>query len=88
MHLTDDAKNVRHSPCVKPPSGYAFLLTLTEGLAEAAVRYPIGVTGIINDVTIESSVKMVDVKQKIEDAFQRQARLDAKDAPRTDAARL
>jgi osmotically-inducible protein OsmY len=48
-------------------------------VAEAAVRYLMGVTGIINNLTIKSSVKMVDVKQKIEDAFQRQARLDAKD---------
>jgi osmotically-inducible protein OsmY len=48
-------------------------------VAEAAVRYLMGVTGILNNLTIKSSVKMVDVKQKIEDAFQRQARLDAKE---------
>lgn len=48
-------------------------------VAEAAVRYLMGVTAIINDITIKPSVKMVDVKQKIEDAFQRQARFDAKD---------
>ena len=48
-------------------------------VAEAAVRYLLGVTAIHNNLTIKPSVKMVDVKQKIEDAFQRQARLDAKD---------
>jgi len=48
-------------------------------VAEAAVRYLMGVTAILNNLTIKASVKMVDVKQKIEDAFQRQARLDAKD---------
>jgi len=48
-------------------------------VAEAAVRYLLGVTAILNNITIKPSVKMVDVKQKIEDAFQRQARLDAKD---------
>jgi len=47
--------------------------------AEAAVRYLMGVTGILNGMTIMPSVKMEDVKQKIEDAFQRQERLDAKD---------
>src|SRR5450631_1254837 len=41
-------------------------------VAEAAVRYLLGVTGILNDLTIEPPVKMLDVKQKIEDAFQRQ----------------
>jgi len=48
-------------------------------VAEAAVRYLLGVTAILNNLTIKPSVKMVDVKRKIEDAFQRQARLDAKD---------
>jgi osmotically-inducible protein OsmY len=48
-------------------------------VAEAAVRYLLGVTGILNNLGINPAVKMVDVKQKIEDAFQRQARLDAKD---------
>lgn len=48
-------------------------------VAEAAVRYLLGVTGILNDITIKPPVKMVDVKQKIEDAFQRQAQFDAKD---------
>jgi osmotically-inducible protein OsmY len=47
--------------------------------AESAVRYLLGVKGIINDITVKPSIKMIDVKQKIEDAFQRQARLDAKD---------
>lgn len=48
-------------------------------LAEAAVRHLLGVSGILNDITIKSSVEMADVKHKIEDAFQRQARFDAKD---------
>jgi osmotically-inducible protein OsmY len=48
-------------------------------VAEAAVRYLLGVTGILNNLTIKPSVEVVDVKRKIEDAFQRQARLDAKD---------
>jgi osmotically-inducible protein OsmY len=47
-------------------------------VAEAAVRYLLGVTGILNNLSIKPSVEMVDVKKKIEDAFQRQARLDAK----------
>jgi len=47
--------------------------------AEAAVRYLLGVTGIINNITIKTTAKLVDVKRRIEDAFQRQARLDAKD---------
>lgn len=49
------------------------------GAAERAVLYLLGVTGISNEITIRPNVKMADVKQKIEDAFQRQARLDAKD---------
>ncbi len=48
-------------------------------VAEAAVRYLMGVTGILNDLTIKPSVKMADIKQKIEAALQRQANLDAKD---------
>lgn len=47
--------------------------------AETTVRYLLGVKGIINDITVKPSIKMIDVKQKIEEAFQRQARLDAKD---------
>jgi osmotically-inducible protein OsmY len=50
-----------------------------KSVAEAAVRYLLGVTGISNEVTVKPSVKIADVKQKIEDALQRQARLDAKD---------
>lgn len=47
--------------------------------AETAVRYLLGVKGIINEITVKPSIKMIDVKQKIEEAFQRQARLDARD---------
>jgi osmotically-inducible protein OsmY len=39
----------------------------------------LGVKGIINDITVKPSIKMIDVKQKIEEAFQRQARLDSKE---------
>lgn len=48
-------------------------------VAEAAVRNLLGVAGITNEIAIKPNVKMVDVKQKIEDAFQRQAHFDAKD---------
>lgn len=48
-------------------------------VAEAAVRYLLGVTGVMNNLTIKTNVKMTDVKQKIEAAFQRQAHFDAKD---------
>jgi osmotically-inducible protein OsmY len=48
-------------------------------VAESVVRYLMGVTGISNEITIKPSVTMVDVKQKIEEAFLRQARFDAKD---------
>lgn len=48
-------------------------------VAETAVRYLLGVTGVVNNLTIKTSVKMTDVKAKIEAAFQRQARFDAKD---------
>jgi len=47
--------------------------------AETTVRYLLGVKGIINDITVKPSIKMIDVKQKIEEAFQRQARLDSKE---------
>lgn len=48
-------------------------------VAEAAVRYLLGVTGVINNITIKTNVKMADVKKQIEAAFQRQAQFDAKD---------
>ncbi len=48
-------------------------------VAEAAVRYLMGVTGILNDLTIKPPIKMADIKQKIEAALQRQANLDAND---------
>jgi osmotically-inducible protein OsmY len=47
--------------------------------AENAVRHLIGVKGVINDIAVTSSVKVNDVKVKIEDAFKRHALLDAKD---------
>jgi osmotically-inducible protein OsmY len=48
-------------------------------VAEAAVRYILGVTGVVNNLTIKTSVKMADVKKEIEAAFLRQAVFDAKD---------
>jgi osmotically-inducible protein OsmY len=50
-----------------------------KSVAEGEVRYLMGVTGITDEITVRPSVKMIDVKQKIEDAFERQARFDAKD---------
>ena len=46
--------------------------------AENAVRYLMGVKGVTNNITVTSLIKVGDVKQKIEDAFKRQAVLDAK----------
>jgi osmotically-inducible protein OsmY len=48
-------------------------------VAESAVRYLLGVKGVINDIEVRPEVKAKDVKQKIQSAFQRQATLDAKD---------
>lgn len=48
-------------------------------VAEGAVRYLLGVKGVINNIEVRSEVKATDVKQKIQSAFQRQASLDAKD---------
>ena len=46
--------------------------------AENAVRYLTGVKGVANQIKVTSTVKPTDVKQKIEEAFKRQAVLDAK----------
>ena len=47
--------------------------------AENTVRYLMGVRGVGNQIKVTPSVEATDVKQKIEDAFKRQAILDAKD---------
>ncbi len=47
--------------------------------AEDAVRYLMGVRGVSNEITVKPTVEVMDVKQKIEDAFRRHALLDAKD---------
>lgn len=47
--------------------------------AESVVRNLIGVKGVTNDIIIASTIKVADVKQKIEEAFKRHALLDAKD---------
>ena len=43
--------------------------------AEDAVRHLIGVSGVINSITIKPPVKAVEVKNRIEDALKRNARL-------------
>jgi osmotically-inducible protein OsmY len=48
-------------------------------LAENTVRNLMGVKGVIDNITVAATVKAADVKQKIEDAFKRNAVLDAKD---------
>ena len=55
--------------------GYGFQKTS----AENAVRNLIGVKGVINDITVNSTGKVDDVKRKIEEAFKRQATLEARD---------
>jgi osmotically-inducible protein OsmY len=47
--------------------------------AENAMRHLLGVKGVTNAITVTSTIKANDVKQKIEDAFKRHAILDAKD---------
>lgn len=47
--------------------------------AENTVRNLMGVKGVTNDVIVASTVKVADVKQRIEEAFKRHAVLDAKD---------
>jgi len=47
--------------------------------AESSVRHLIGVKGVTNDIMVASTIKVADVKQRIEDAFKRHAILDAKD---------
>lgn len=47
--------------------------------AENAVRYLMGVKGVTNDIVVAASIKVTDVKHKIEEAFKRHALLDAKD---------
>jgi osmotically-inducible protein OsmY len=46
--------------------------------AERAVRYLMGVVGVTNLIKVKPAVKSVDIKAKIEDAFRRQANLDAR----------
>ena len=46
--------------------------------AEGAVRYLIGVVSVSNQITIKPKVKPLDIKDKIENAFQRNALLDAR----------
>jgi len=43
--------------------------------AEAAVRHLVGVSGVINSITIKPPVKASEVKNRIEDALKRNARL-------------
>jgi osmotically-inducible protein OsmY len=48
-------------------------------VAENAVRHLMGVKAVLNHISVKPSVKISDVKQKIEEAFRRHAMLDAKD---------
>ena len=48
-------------------------------VAESAVRYLLGVKGVFNAIEVRPEAQATDVKQKIQNAFQRQASLDAKD---------
>lgn len=45
--------------------------------AESAVRYLLGVRGIVNEIVILPPVRMMDVKHRIMEAFRRQAHFDA-----------
>lgn len=45
--------------------------------AERTVRPIIGVKGVLNEVTVMPKVSGIDVKMKIEDAFRRNAQIDA-----------
>ncbi len=47
--------------------------------AENCVRNLQGVKGVTNGISVESTIKAAEVKQKIEDAFKRHAILDAND---------
>ena len=46
--------------------------------AERAVRYLTGVIGVVNQIKVKPRVSPEDLKKKIEDAFKRNAELDAK----------
>ena len=46
--------------------------------AKRCVQYLMGVTAVTNAVTIKPTVKWIDVKNKIEEAFRRNAELDAR----------
>jgi osmotically-inducible protein OsmY len=46
--------------------------------ADRCVRYLRGVIGVTNEISIKPSAKWIDVKIKIEDAFRRNADLDAR----------
>jgi osmotically-inducible protein OsmY len=46
--------------------------------AANAVRNLVGVNGVVNDIRVTTAIKVTDVKQKIEDAFKRQAIVDSK----------
>jgi osmotically-inducible protein OsmY len=46
--------------------------------AEAAVRYLTGVTGVTNLITVKPRVSPTELKSKIEEAFKRDAELDAR----------
>jgi osmotically-inducible protein OsmY len=47
--------------------------------AESAVRLLPGVKAVTNEIIVKPTVKIAHVKERIEDAFERQANLDAND---------
>jgi osmotically-inducible protein OsmY len=51
---------------------------LQRDAADRCVRYLRGVVGVTNEISIKPSAKWIDVKIKIEDAFRRNADLDAR----------
>jgi osmotically-inducible protein OsmY len=46
--------------------------------AANAVRNLMGIKGVVNDIRVSTAIKVGEVKQKIEDAFKRQAMADSK----------
>jgi len=47
-------------------------------VAENPIRHLMGVKGVIDNIKVVSPLKVADLKRKTEDAFKRQAVLDAK----------
>ncbi len=68
---------------VKVENGWITLSGVVDGLhlkvaADNAVAHLAGVTGVTNDIVVKTTVQPIDVKTKIEAAFQRNAVFDAR----------